>query len=414
MPPGAGADAKASKRRPAADWLGLAAGGLEAEFTLLIDERPARPEQVFGDPRGFLDLPLMHRTGRSFHLPTAAAIYFDTGVIELATPVMELERGCFARLARSLDESLALVRAGLDRWQRRTGHRARLQGFSAHYNVSPLTRPPAAAAAIRARDVERFERLAWLLAHILPAPVMLLATNRSSTGVGIRPRAPRFEVTADFSPDPRRIAATGAVAAGIIAAVTIAAVTNWPDATIDRIRGLGIPVIEGFAPMPHTSRAGWLARVDCFPDNPFACDPDAAIWPTDRGRLSLRAIARRVWDVFAASIALVADRPSFALAAAIIAGTSTSWLDQADRPAAYDDVAGDRAWGARALARFGRSRYERIVRHAVARVPLRLDDGVWMPYAVHGWSRIALRRQDGARRIMSLDALLPYLERWAS
>src|ERR1041384_1248272 len=98
------------------------AAGLEAEFTLIVDDTPVRPEDVFGDPRGFLEVPLMHRTGRSFHLPTGAAVYFDTGVIELATPVMELERGCFSRLAQSLASSLALVREQLDRWEQRTGH----------------------------------------------------------------------------------------------------------------------------------------------------------------------------------------------------------------------------------------------------------------------------------------------------
>ena len=32
------------------------------------------------------------------------------------------------------------------------------------------------------------ERLAWLLTHIIPFPVMLLAANRRSTGIGVRPR----------------------------------------------------------------------------------------------------------------------------------------------------------------------------------------------------------------------------------
>ena len=60
-------------------------------------------------------VPLMHRTGRSFHLPNGAAIYFDTGVIEIASPVMELERGCFGRLARSMEVAIAFVREQLDR-----------------------------------------------------------------------------------------------------------------------------------------------------------------------------------------------------------------------------------------------------------------------------------------------------------
>src|SRR5215211_7167329 len=94
------AAAKSAKGESPADRLLHPAAGLEAEFTLFVNDAPVKPEDVFGDPRGFLDVPLLHRTGRSFHLPTGAAVYFDTGVIELATPVMELERGCFARLAR--------------------------------------------------------------------------------------------------------------------------------------------------------------------------------------------------------------------------------------------------------------------------------------------------------------------------
>ena len=115
-------------------------GGLEAEFSLLVDGVRAKPEQLFGDPRGFIDLPLMHRTGRSFQLPNGAAVYFDTGVIEVATPVMELEQGCFGRLARSLDDAVTFVRHHLDRWEARAGRRIRLQGFSTHYNVS-VARP---------------------------------------------------------------------------------------------------------------------------------------------------------------------------------------------------------------------------------------------------------------------------------
>src|SRR6266511_3439541 len=84
----------------APDHLTHAAVGLEAEFTLVVDDRPVRPEALFGDPRGFIRAPLMHRTGTSYHLPNSAAVYFDTGVIEIATPAIELERGCMARAGR--------------------------------------------------------------------------------------------------------------------------------------------------------------------------------------------------------------------------------------------------------------------------------------------------------------------------
>ena len=95
----------------------LAAVGMEAEFTLKIDGRARRPERVFGDPRSFLSDDVMHRTGTSYHLPTGGAVYFDTGVIEVATPAMEIERGCAARAGRSLWEGIYEVRRGLDRWE---------------------------------------------------------------------------------------------------------------------------------------------------------------------------------------------------------------------------------------------------------------------------------------------------------
>ena len=172
-----------------ADALRQAAVGLAAEFTLVVDDRPTRPEDLFDDPRGFIDLPLMHRVGTSYHLPNSAAIYFDTGVIEIATPAMELERGCMARAGRSLWESIALLRGELDRWEGRTGRQARLAGFSAHYNTS------LASTERAGMPHARLSRLARGLTYVLPAPVMLLATNRRSTGVGVRPRRHRVEIT---------------------------------------------------------------------------------------------------------------------------------------------------------------------------------------------------------------------------
>src|SRR5687767_8962630 len=166
--------------------LELAAMGMEAEFSLTVDGKPVRPEDLFGDPRDFIRAPLVHRRGTSYHLPTGGAIYFDTGVIELATPIVELERGCMVRAGRSLWESLHFVRDELDAWEARTGKRAQLAGFSAHYNISADGRGPNARARLNA--------LAKLLTYVLPAPVMLLAANRESTGVGVRPRGDRVEV----------------------------------------------------------------------------------------------------------------------------------------------------------------------------------------------------------------------------
>ena len=116
--------------------LALAAMGMEAEFSVTLDGQPVRPEDVFGSPRAFVRGNLMHRQGTSYHLPTGGAVYFDTGVIEVATPVIEIERGAAARTGRSLWESILYIREQLDDWEARAGKEIRLTGFSTHYNVS--------------------------------------------------------------------------------------------------------------------------------------------------------------------------------------------------------------------------------------------------------------------------------------
>lgn len=377
--------------------------GVEAEFSLLVDDRLTRPEDLFRDPRGFITVPLMHRTGRSFHLPNGAAIYFDTGVIEIASPVMELERGCFGRLARSLELAIALVRQQLDDWERIAGRTARLQGFSTHYNIAVDD-----GSDVRAPS-ERIRQLSWLLTHVVPAPVMMLGTNPRSTGVGVRPRPRRIEITADFPPDPIRLAATGSVIAGIVSAVT-----QWKDLGVDRLRARRVPVIDGFRPMRHTSRRGWLARFDCYPDNPFTAGPDRPIWPTTCGQLSLRSIALGVFDAFRDSIRRVSDPLSYRVASRILSGAARSWLDDPDRPASYDDVGRGTLMPA-ALNGLGLARYERVVLNAIEARPLMLATETWTPVAVHGWSRVEFRRdRDGLRTVLPLDTLVDQLAEWES
>src|SRR5690606_18464104 len=108
----------------------LAAMGIEAGFTVVLKSRPRRHVPVFGDVRGLLGAELMHRVGTSYHLSTGGAVYFDTGVIEIATPAMEIEKGCAARAGRSLWEGILECRSALDKWQRDTGRDASLVGFS--------------------------------------------------------------------------------------------------------------------------------------------------------------------------------------------------------------------------------------------------------------------------------------------
>jgi hypothetical protein len=376
------------------------AAGVETEFSLFIDDQPVKPEHIFGDPCGFVTVPLMHRTGRSFHLPNGAAIYFDTGVIEIASPAMELERGCFGRLARSMEMSIAFVRQQLDYWEHQNGKQVRLQGFSTHYNVSV----PDGPSSVPSR---RINDLAWVLTHVLPAPVMLLGTNRRSTGVGVRPRPRRIEVTADFPPDPARLAATGTVIAGVVSAMS-----EWERLDVASLAARKIPVIDGFAPVRHTSRRGWLARADCYPANPFECVPDEQMWNTTRGRLSLRDIAWRAFSAFRAPIRRLADPFSYRVASKILSGAARSWLDDDDRPSAYDDV-GRGVPMPDALTTLGLAQYERVVLNVIEARPLQLQQDWWTPVGVRGWSRVAFRRErDGARTVLPIDTLVTHLDHW--
>src|SRR5213596_711918 len=259
----------------------LAAIGMEAEFAVIMDGVQVKPEDIFGSPRKIIREKMMHRKGRSYHLPTGGAVYFDTGVIEVATPVIEIQRGCAARAGRSLWEGILFLRQELDAWQSEHGREIQLVGFSTHYNIS-FELPRAEQGTTRT-----VEQLALLLTYLLPVPVMMLAANRRSTGIGVRPRGDRIEITADFTPDAPLMIATATLIVGIVRDVM-----RWPSYEIGVLDDTDIPVIRGFRPMPHTTRKGWLARFDCFPDNPFTSDIDQDRWPTTDGRfLTLRAMA---------------------------------------------------------------------------------------------------------------------------
>ena len=380
--------------------LRLDALGLEAEFTLTVDGVESKPERVFSDPRDFLTNPALHRVGTSYHLPNGGAVYFDTGVIEVVTPAMEIERGVAVRAGRSLWENIDLVRAELDGWQARTGRQVRLGGFSTHFNVS--------VASHRAR---RLDRLARLLTYIVPAPVMLIAANRRSTGIGVRPRVTRIEVTADFTPDPALQIAAATLITGIVRDVA-----RWPAWTLEEARRRGMPLITGFSPGDHTSRRGWLAKDDCYPRNPFTTSPDLLAWRTSGSgaRLqSLREVGMQVFRRFRVSIARVADPFSLRLIAAVLAGRATSLLDLPDRPAAYDDVGRLCRWSNVFHARFlHRSRYERVLMLAIAGRPLVLDGREFRPAGMRGWSNVVLRASDGRSRVLGIDALVPFLDKW--
>jgi hypothetical protein len=397
-------DPKKYELPTAPEQLALAAMGMEAEFSLFVNDVLERPEDVFGSPRNFLKGELMHRQGTSYHLPTGGAVYFDTGVIEVATPVIEIEKGCAARAGRSLWESINCVRDGLDAWEREQGVDCRLVGFSAHYNVS-FDLPQA-----KRTNGRTVERLAWLLSHILPAPVMLLATNRQSTGVGVRPRRDRIEITADFTPSPSLTIATGTLIVGIVREVM-----TWDSFELSELERADIPVIRGYRPVPHTSRKGWLARFSCYPSNPFMCDIDAPMWETHHhGVMSLREIAGRIVRVFWGSIRRLSDPFTFRLLGSIIRGRSPSLLELDDRPEEYDDVGRlctwDRLFPPGQLAR---SRYERVLIRAISGQRLRMGRRLLRPVGMKGWSAVVFRAEgDNSRTVIPIDNLIRHLEDW--
>lgn len=383
---------------------GLAAVGLEAEFAVVVDGQAVKPEDVFGSPTHIVRQHMMHRTGRSYHLPTGGAIYFDTGVIELATPVIEIAPGCAARAGRSLWESIRFLRTELDAWEDREGHTVHLAGFSTHYNVS-FELPD------HARDDARtVDKLALLLTHVLPFPVMLLGANRRSTGVGVRPRGTRIEVTADFTPDAALMIAVATVIIGVAREVM-----TWPTFDLSVLDGRDIPIPRTFVPEPHSTRRGWVARYSSFVANPFVSDVDDPIWLTRDGEtLTLREIAKRVTKYFWPSILRLGDPRSLRLVDAIMDGRMRSLLQADDRPAAYEAVGQLCTWAdlfpVRALPR---SRYEQVFIRAISGKKLHVDHDCYTPTGMRGWSHVVFRRErDRSRHVFSLDFLLRHLDDW--
>jgi hypothetical protein len=309
--------------------------GLEAEFNVLIDGVEIDPRKYWVTPGAFIDAPLLKRERSSFQLPTGGAVYFDRGVIEVVTPVIELAPGCTARVVRNLWEQIGFVRNELTKWEGRQGRDVRLKAYSTHYNVSFELRPEEQGPD---RNVKS---LALLLAYILPVPVAVVGTNRRSTGVGVRPRGNRIEVTADFTPDPGLMIATATLVLGIVREVM-----SWPSYALSMLDTKRVPVVADVVPGKHTTRKGWLTKDFNFPQSPFTSDIDARIWRTRDGRTrSLRQMARETAWMFRRTIRRHSDPFSFRLLFAILRGRSPSLLELPDRPNAYEDVGRLCRWG---------------------------------------------------------------------
>jgi hypothetical protein len=447
-------------RFPYTSELELPVIGLESEFKVFLDDEEVVPEDVWRTPSAFIDRPLLKRTNKSLQLPTGGALYFDGGVLEVVTPVIEIAPQCTARVVRSLWEQIGFVRDQLDAWEKREGRQARLQAFSCHFNISfELPR--------QERSSERtIQKLALLLAHLLPAPVLLMAANRRSTGMGVRPRRERIEITLDFTPDPGLMSAATALIVGIVRDVI-----TWDSYRLDALDERQIPRIAGLQPGKHATRKGWLTRAPHFPHNPFDTPPDAAVWRTADGRtLSLRAMALEVATAFRDSIRRHTDPFSYRLLFSVLRGETPALLDLDDRPAAYDDVGRTTRWGSvlpelenfaalmndsdgdtppirrrradvdeslappwsgepsdrRAAARpqerravsptpsrrLTRSTYERVFLNLGNLRRLRIDGEVLTPVKVKGWYHSVFLAPNGEERLLSIDQLVENSGAW--
>lgn len=369
--------------------------GIEAEFTLFVDDVKRLPEKVFGTPRGLIRKRMIPRTGRSYQLPAGGAIYFDTGVIEVATPIVELGPGCCYRATRLLWEQIRYVRRELDAWSRRHKRQARLQGFSTHYNFS--------FPASRKSKERTCSNLAYLLAHILPAPVALLAANRKSTAVGVRPRGSRFEVTADFTPDPALMLAACSAIAGVVKGAQA-----WEDYSLAQLERHRIPRPVPFRLRKHSSRRGWRVLASSLQHNPFRLDPNEPIWRLRDGRsLSLRAIAAETIAPFRKEIRRMSDTATLEHIGAILAGDARSLLDFAERPPTYDDVGQNFDWNRRRMRHWSRSQYETVIHRVIAHQPIQIDGKRFTVERMRGWYEIVFREsKTGARRVFNLDDLV--------
>jgi hypothetical protein len=369
--------------------------GLEAEFNLFVNGRRRRPEKVFGDPSRLVRRRMIPRTGKSFQLPAGGAIYFDTGVIEVATPIIELEPGCCYRATRLLWEQIRYLRGELDQWAKRNSCQCRLQGFSAHYNFSF----PSARKSKRRNAT----KLAYLLAHILPVPVFLLAANRQSSAIGVRPRRTRVELTADFTPDPALMLATCAFVAGAVETVL-----RWEDFGLRQLNRKGIPRITPFRLRKHSSRHGWRVTADSLGQNPFTADSNAPLWKLRDGRiLSLRAIAAENLMPFRRQIRQISDSSTLEHIAAVFDGNARSLLDFEKRPEAYDDVGRVIDWGRRRMRRWSRSKYEKIIHRVIAHEPMRIGQKRYRVDRMNGWYQVEFREVGTTRRrTFNLDELV--------
>jgi hypothetical protein len=130
--------------------------------------------------------------------------------------------------------------------------------------------------------------------------------------------------------------------------------------------------------------------------------------------MSLRGVASRVTHHFWRSIRRLSDPFTFRLIGSVMRGHAPSLLELADRPPEYEDVGRLCDWDDLfPESELRRSRYERVLTHAIAGHRLRID-GEWLkPVGMRGWSEVVFRQEHGAeRRFYSIDYLLAHLADW--
>ena len=453
-------------RFPYRNELDMPVVGLEAEFRVFVDGNEVVPEEYWKTPSAFITRPMLERSRKSSQMPTGGAVYFDGGVLEVVTPVIEIAPQCTARVVRSLWEQIGFVRDQLDGWERRNAKDVRLQAFSCHFNISyELAREE------RNRD-RTIQKLALLLAHLLPVPVIVCGANKRSTGMGVRPRRDRIEITMDFTPDPGMMAATTALIVGVVRDVIA-----WPSYRVEELEARGLPILAHVTPGKHETRKGWVTRDFHFPQNPFTTGVDAEVWPVNDGRvLSMRKIALEIATAFRDSIRISSDAFSDRLLFSVLRGETPSLLDFDDRPPAYDDVGREVRWGTsipelhnyaslmddgedvprrrasdveEKLAppwrgesvdrrervtlparierrdvrerrrevsphpqRLGRSAYERVFRQLGSGKRLQVGRELLTPVSVRGWYHAVFKNARGEERVLSIDQVLQHANRW--
>ena len=201
----------------------------------------------------------------------------------------------------------------------------RLEAFSCHFNISyELPRDE------RNRN-RTIQKLALLLAHLLPVPVIVAGANRRSTGLGVRPRRDRIEITLDFTPDP------GSWPPPRRSSSASCARSSPGRRTASRsCAARGIPVVDGVTPGNTPRATAGSSRDFHFPRNPFTTADRRAGVEADRRTHALDA-RHRPGDAayFAGSIRRWSDPFSYRDPLLGPGGETPSLLDLADRPPAY-------------------------------------------------------------------------------